>query len=92
LSDAKESALERLSEDAAREFPHLSLSRRDRQGLQDRRERLARLPHDDDASVVLMGSWGRSEVTSGATMISRSWSMAKIATMCSLRSPRSRPC
>jgi UTP:GlnB (protein PII) uridylyltransferase len=67
LSDAKESALERLSEDAAREFPHLLAARAETaKGLQDRRSQLAKLPHDDDASVVLMGSWGRSEVTSGS--------------------------
>jgi hypothetical protein len=27
---------------------------------------LAKLVHDDDVSIVLMGSWGRSEVTSGS--------------------------
>ena len=67
MSDAKESALERLSEESAREFPHLLAARAETaKGLQDRRARLAKLPHDDDVSVVLMGSWGRSEVTSGS--------------------------
>lgn len=67
MSNAKESALERLSAEAAREFPHLIAARAETaKGLQDRRERLARLHHDDDVSVVLMGSWGRSEVTSGS--------------------------
>jgi hypothetical protein len=67
LSGASESALERLSEEAARKFRHLLAARAETtEGLQDRRERLARLHHDDDVSVVLMGSWGRSEVTSGS--------------------------
>jgi hypothetical protein len=33
-------------------------------GLEQRRAQLVSSDHDDDASVVLMGSWGRSEVTS----------------------------
>ncbi|MCA1680347.1 MAG: DUF294 nucleotidyltransferase-like domain-containing protein, partial [Actinobacteria bacterium] len=33
-------------------------------GLVERRERLATLDANRDAAVVLMGSWGRSEVTS----------------------------
>jgi hypothetical protein len=59
LSDAKESALERLSEEAAREVPHLLAARAETAtGLQDRRARLAGLHYDDDVSVVLMGSRG----------------------------------
>lgn len=33
-------------------------------GLQERRDRIASLDVDEDASVVLMGSWGRREITS----------------------------
>jgi hypothetical protein len=35
-------------------------------GLAERRERLAAVPLDPDACVVLMGSWGRHEVTSAS--------------------------
>jgi hypothetical protein len=61
------SPLELLSEEAGRDFPNL-LSARERtaDGLRDRGPRLAELEHDEDVSVVLMGSWGRAEVTSGS--------------------------
>jgi hypothetical protein len=35
-------------------------------GLAERRERLAGVAMDDDATVVLLGSWGRHEVTSAS--------------------------
>src|SRR4051812_50228309 len=35
-------------------------------GLAERRERLAGLPLDEDATVVLLGSWGRREVTAAS--------------------------
>src|SRR3954469_22205227 len=35
-------------------------------GLAERRERLKDVPMDDDATVVLLGSWGRHEVTSAS--------------------------
>src|SRR3954447_8271054 len=35
-------------------------------GLAHRRERLKDVPMDDDATVVLLGSWGRHEVTSAS--------------------------
>jgi len=59
--------LERLTAASGREFPHL-LKARDltRSRLSERRASLAALAHDQDASIVLMGSWGRSEVTRGS--------------------------
>jgi hypothetical protein len=61
------SPLEQLSAASGRKFPNL-LSARERtsKGLSERRARLAELPHDENVSIVLMGSWGRSEVTSGS--------------------------
>ena len=58
------SPLEQLAGASGRDFPHL-LQARDvtHIGLEKRREALARLPHDDNAAVVLMGSWARAEVT-----------------------------
>jgi len=65
LSGSAEGALERLSEASGREFPNLLAARaRTAEGLKERRAQPASSDHDDDASVVLMGSWGRSEVTS----------------------------
>jgi hypothetical protein len=61
------SPLDRLAAESGRSFPTLLKAReRTRAGLADRRERLAKLDHDGDVSVVLMGSWGRAEVTSGS--------------------------
>jgi hypothetical protein len=61
------SPLEALAEKAGRDFPHLFAAReRTTSGLTDRSDRLKRLSHNPDASVVLMGSWGRAEVTSGS--------------------------
>lgn len=58
------SPLEDLARQANRDFPRLFAAReRTKEGLSERSQRLAGLPHDDDASVVLMGSWGRGEVT-----------------------------
>jgi hypothetical protein len=58
------SPLEVLAEKAGREFPHLVEAReRTSIGLEERRARLGDLQHSDETSVVLMGSWGRSEVT-----------------------------
>lgn len=62
-----ESPLERLAAEAGRDFPNLLAAReRTAAGLVDRRQQLAELGHDSDAAVVLMGSWGRAEVTSGS--------------------------
>lgn len=58
------SPLEDLSGQANRDFPHLFAARkRTKEGLAERSDRLAGFRHDADASVVLMGSWGRGEVT-----------------------------
>jgi len=61
------SPLRQLAEAADRNFPHLFEARaRTEPGLEERRALLARLPHSAEASVVLMGSWGRGEVTAGS--------------------------
>ena len=61
------SPLEALAEKAGRDFPHLFEARkRTAEGLADRSGRLEGLSHSPDASVVLMGSWGRAEVTAGS--------------------------
>lgn len=58
------SALQRLSEASGREFPNLLKAReRTRDGLERRRHALSDLVVDDDAPIVLMGSWGSAEVT-----------------------------
>lgn len=62
-----ESPLERLSAASAKAFPNLFRAReRTSEGLRARRASLAELEHDFDVSVVLMGSWGRAEVTAGS--------------------------
>lgn len=62
--DAK-SPLELLSTETDRDFPNLISARgRTAAGLRDRGLRLAQLEHDEDVAVVLMGSWGRADVTS----------------------------
>jgi hypothetical protein len=59
------SALEVLSEASGRDFPNLFDARkRTAEGLEDRRNALEELRRDDDVAIVLMGSWGRAEVTS----------------------------
>jgi predicted nucleotidyltransferase len=61
------SPLKELAKAAGRDFPHLFDAReRTVDGLTARRASLARLRHDPDASIVLMGSWGRGEVTAGS--------------------------
>jgi hypothetical protein len=67
MGSGGESPLEVLATNAGRDFPHLLQAReRTSQGLAQRRSRLKDLPHDPDASIVLMGSWGRAEVTAGS--------------------------
>lgn len=65
MTASGESPLEHLAVKSGRDFPNL-LSARERSaaGLRDRRQKLTELPHDPDTSIVLMGSWGRAEVTS----------------------------
>jgi hypothetical protein len=61
------SPLEQLAGASGRAFPNLLRARElTRNELEKRRAALARLPHDDDVAVVLMGSWGRAEVTAGS--------------------------
>lgn len=61
------SPLERLASASGRDFPNLRKARNATcDGLEKRREALAQLRHDDDVAVVLMGSWGRAEVTEGS--------------------------
>lgn len=67
MIETPQGGLERLAEHSRRGFPHL-LAARERTGidLEAIRKRLRDLPRDDDASVVLMGSWGRRERTRGS--------------------------
>lgn len=59
------SALEELSDLSGLGFQHLFQARDfTAQELVDRRDRLGSLKTDEDATVVLMGSWGRYELTS----------------------------
>lgn len=61
------SPLEVLAGKADREFPSLFAAReRTKGGLVKRSERLAGLRSGADVSVVLMGSWGRGEVTASS--------------------------
>jgi hypothetical protein len=67
VSGSEKSPLEQLAATTGRGFPNLLRARkRTATGLEDRRARLGRLHHDPDTSVVLMGSWGRAEVTEGS--------------------------
>ncbi len=59
--------IDRLAELAGIEFENVRAAReRTRTGLAHRRARLTRITRDDDASIVLMGSWGRGEVTAAS--------------------------
>jgi hypothetical protein len=63
--------LQQLTAVSGRSFPNLLAAReRTATKLTERRASLAEFLHDDDIAVVLLGSWGRSEVTSEATTIS----------------------
>jgi hypothetical protein len=64
---AATSPLHRLAEVASVDFPHLFAAReRTAAAVVDRRGALESLTRDSDVSVVLMGSWGRAELTSGS--------------------------
>ena len=64
MTESPAGALERLAEATDASFPHLSAAReRTEDALRDRRQKLSELEIDQDASVVLMGSWGRRELT-----------------------------
>ena len=59
--------LQQLSQASGRAFLNLLAARElTATKLAERRPSLQRLPHDEDVAIVLMGSWGRSEVTSGS--------------------------
>ena len=59
--------LQQLTAASGRSFPNLLAARElTATKLIERRASLAEFLHDDDVVVVLMGSWGRSEVTSGS--------------------------
>lgn len=59
--------LDVLAEKSDRDFPSLFEARkRTASGLTCTEERLKSLAHDREASIVLMGSWGRGEVTAGS--------------------------
>ncbi len=61
------SPLEILASASRRDFKNLLRARqRTSQGIEERLEKIATFEHDPDASVVLMGSWGRAEVTAGS--------------------------
>jgi UTP:GlnB (protein PII) uridylyltransferase len=54
-----------LAEAAATSFPHIPAARTATEHrLRERREQFASVIVDDDATVVLTGSWGRCEITS----------------------------
>ncbi len=64
MEASRQSPLGRLAELADRDFPSLFAAReRSVGGLKKRRDDLGKLSHDAGASIVLMGSWGRAEVT-----------------------------
>ncbi|MEJ7570250.1 MAG: DUF294 nucleotidyltransferase-like domain-containing protein, partial [Gaiellaceae bacterium] len=64
MTESPAGALERLAEATGASFPHLFAARdRTEDTLRDRRQKLSELEIDRDASVVLMGSWGRRELT-----------------------------
>lgn len=59
--------LDRLAGSSGREFPNLSSARAlTADALRQRREKLALLGHTTGVAIVLMGSWGRLEITSGS--------------------------
>ena len=61
------SPLERLAQACGQEFKHLMAARETTaRGLEARRAKITELSVQPDVSVVLMGSWGREEVTSGS--------------------------
>lgn len=67
MSRSGESPLEQLADKSGRDFGNLfAARRRTTSGLEERRARLGELTHDPDVSIVLMGSWGRAEVTTGS--------------------------
>jgi len=67
VAGSDKSPLELLSVAAGRDFPNLLNAREaTADGFAERRPMLEAFGHHDDVSIVLMGSWGRAEVTSGS--------------------------
>ncbi|WP_210494010.1 hypothetical protein [Patulibacter sp. SYSU D01012] len=67
MTDTPQGALELLAGHARSGFPHLRAARaRTDRDLETMRASLRDVPRDPDASIVLMGSWGRRERTSGS--------------------------
>ncbi len=67
MTDDGARPLDRLATEGGTDFPNLMSARQlTTEGLDTKRPRLAELEHDADAAVVLMGSWGRAEVTTGS--------------------------
>jgi hypothetical protein len=61
------SQLEILADATGRAFPNLIEARlQTTERLTEKQPLLEALPHDDEAAIVLMGSWGRQELTSGS--------------------------
>jgi hypothetical protein len=64
---AKTTPVDELARESGRGLPTLVGAREQSQTRTAlRRELLSDLPGDEDAAVVMLGSWGRSEVTSGS--------------------------
>jgi len=67
VTDTPQDALLELAAHSRRGFPHLTAARdRTERDLDDLRRRLSDLPRDPGSAVVMMGSWGRRERTSGS--------------------------
>src|SRR6187399_876404 len=67
MESAEGSVLRALAEATGRGFPNLFSAReRTANGLVEKRSVLAQVPHAAQSSIVLMGSWGRAEVTTGS--------------------------
>jgi hypothetical protein len=62
-----ETPVDELAGDSGRELPTLTAARqRSRARTHRRRDLLSALDGDEDAAVIMLGSWGRSELTSGS--------------------------
>jgi hypothetical protein len=67
MSAKSASPLEELAQRGDHDFPNLFAARkRTAEGLEAKRTELLGIDHDPEVSVVLVGSWGRAELTSGS--------------------------
>lgn len=67
VTDTPQDALLELAAHSRSGFPHLVAARdRTERDLDDLRRRLSDVPRDGTTAVVMMGSWGRRERTSGS--------------------------